>query len=1189
MLSVGSSRVPRPNTLNVNLHDGGERDAAAQQSQSQSARTPKSATASAVARSAIRAGGGSSSTGTSPALPSALHHHSHAHGSVTARAASPASSSFNDELNRLLQADQMSLGMGPHTNASGSSSGFPSPPQGAGSASGSGNRRPPIGGRRLASVVLGHQSPPSVPSPSHATAAAAGFAHSNALPPLRTAAPAGSTSPLVAQSARGPRPRALGGLGSQNGAYTSRIAAKDAATAAAAAAAYAQQREVSSDSDSESDDGRGQPNAVSVNAAAALYASASASQQPQPQSHSQAHALPHSHPTLNKMHTMPAHASSSAAAAAAAGASSPSTPSDTTAGATDFPVSAERPSGGGGGSEKERFAAVDAFAIATPKQKTGTVLTLSAHLTRGPLTPSNLDKARAVWRWICENIAWSPSPANLGVGAEGTGRGAGGAGGSGSGAAAGAGDGARPGVPLLLERSESTPVGRARGVSEASAAAREAAKAAAESKMMEAEQARMGAGALGRLALIDSDEEADDGDGNGFGGGGSFRSGGGGGGSGQSRSGGGSHSVDVLSDVGEILRRRRASTEGLANLFQALLEGGGVECAKVEGYGKGCGLVRVAERFDAPQHFWNAFRLSPQDQRGGGGEGSPGSGSGSASGWALVDVAWSAGYINGSPPRLEKTFSPAYFRLNPTIFALQHFPTRCHPPPGRKALSKQMSDFVKAPEKMQMLEFSGPSAAGNGSGGGDGGSGPVVRRCISKSQFEDAMMIERGYLDLSVLALHPLGVHTVRTDTPLFTISLQAPNNLEFAVAFNAPQKSSASAAASSPPRFVDQCWHVSSTPLSDDPSQSRIDVLLVFPWKGTYTVTVRARRLASKLLHHDDVLHYRVLASCGFYDIRKERDVFVGFLARRLVVGADHEFESKFALTRPIKGHFELGQPVRLQIVAPQQVTRMVAVNNGRWIELQAAPMIVGTNGSGSGGSGGGGSAGQSQSLAARNRQVFEGDLKLLRFPDIQIHYKTKGQQFNLLYRYGVTEGGPEGSGPGSSALSLTGGAGATVDAPGSGDDRHGKIVLDSRGTCFEKRLHITNLKIGKRSAALLFDTKAGTAVKAEIRSGWNSAVKVNDKITVTQTGSRSAAENGQGGNGPLGGGSSGGPIGSSAQYDVCSWDVTTALSASGLYSVHIFVSSAGSGVYRFALVLYLRIGDRDAQGNGRGFNLDV
>jgi hypothetical protein len=243
--------------------------------------------------------------------------------------------------------------------------------------------------------------------------------------------------------------------------------------------------------------------------------------------------------------------------------------------------------------------------------------------------------------------------------------------------------------------------------------------------------------------------------------------------------------------------------------------------------------------------------------------------------------------------------------------------------------------------------------------------------------------------------------------------------------------------------------------------------------------------------------------------------------------------------------------------------------------------------------GNGNGGSGSQSQSLSTRNRQVFEGDLKLLRFPDIQVHYKTKGQQFNLLYRYGVTEGGADGPVSGSgSALSLTNGAASGVGSGDGGEDRHGKIVLDSRGTCFEKRLHITNLKIGKRSAALLFDTKAGTAVKAEVRAGWNSAVKVSDKISVTQTGSRSAGEGGQGGSGG-GSGSSSGPIGSTAQYDVVSWDVTTALSAAGLYSVHIFISSAGSGVYRFALVLYLRIGDRDAQGvahaNGRGFNLDV
>lgn len=296
------------------------------------------------------------------------------------------------------------------------------------------------------------------------------------------------------------------------------------------------------------------------------------------------------------------------------------------------------------------------------------------------------------------------------------------------------------------------------------------------------------------------------------------------------------------------------------------------------------------------------------------------------------------------------------------------------------------------------------------------------------------------------------------------------------------------------------------------------------------------------------------------------ERDVFVGFLARRIVVGSDIEFEHKFAVLRPLKGHFELNQPARIQIAAPATVTRMVAVNNGRWVELIGVP------------------SGQ-QSGPLKNRQIFEGDLKLLRWPDIQIHYKTKGQQFNLLYKYGmIEEGGTKSSASSSSSSAVANSNPQILDD--FDENKHGKIVLDSRGTCFEKRLRITQLKVGKRSCAISFETKQGTQVKAEVRAGWTSAQKINDKITVTQTGTRQAAVEAKCNCIP-------GPTpcqhqqaqAAAPQYDISTWDVTTQLSEAGDYAIHIFLSSTGSGVFRFALQLHLRMSDQ----NKAGFNLDI
>jgi hypothetical protein len=50
------------------------------------------------------------------------------------------------------------------------------------------------------------------------------------------------------------------------------------------------------------------------------------------------------------------------------------------------------------------FAQVDAYALATPQEKTADVGTLAAHLSAGAKT--DLDKARVIYRWIAENVKY---------------------------------------------------------------------------------------------------------------------------------------------------------------------------------------------------------------------------------------------------------------------------------------------------------------------------------------------------------------------------------------------------------------------------------------------------------------------------------------------------------------------------------------------------------------------------------------------------------------------------------------------------------------------------------------------------------------------------------------------------------------------------------------------------------------
>ncbi len=105
----------------------------------------------------------------------------------------------------------------------------------------------------------------------------------------------------------------------------------------------------------------------------------------------------------------------------------------------------------------------------------------------------------------------------------------------------------------------------------------------------------------------------------------------------------------------EVLDRRMGVCEDFSNLFLALSEAAGLEAVKISGYSKGYGFSQ-GERFEKPNHAWNAFKADGT--------------------WHLLDATWGQGNgvtVNGKL-KSKKAYADFWFDTDPKAFVFSHLP-----------------------------------------------------------------------------------------------------------------------------------------------------------------------------------------------------------------------------------------------------------------------------------------------------------------------------------------------------------------------------------------------------------------------------------------------------------------------------------------------------------------------------------
>jgi len=104
-----------------------------------------------------------------------------------------------------------------------------------------------------------------------------------------------------------------------------------------------------------------------------------------------------------------------------------------------------------------------------------------------------------------------------------------------------------------------------------------------------------------------------------------------------------------------VLKSRLGVCEGFANLFKALCEAGGLECAFISGYSKGYGY-RPKQKFNKPGHAWNAVKADGH--------------------WYLMDATWGQGYGDSRNGRLvvRVRFDDYWFAPPSREFIFTHLP-----------------------------------------------------------------------------------------------------------------------------------------------------------------------------------------------------------------------------------------------------------------------------------------------------------------------------------------------------------------------------------------------------------------------------------------------------------------------------------------------------------------------------------
>ncbi len=103
----------------------------------------------------------------------------------------------------------------------------------------------------------------------------------------------------------------------------------------------------------------------------------------------------------------------------------------------------------------------------------------------------------------------------------------------------------------------------------------------------------------------------------------------------------------------DVFESRKAVAKEYTFLFKKLCSNAGIECVSIGGTSK-LELRDIGRKAGRTNHYWNAVKIRGK--------------------WLLVDVTWGAGELYEKNEFYIKTYSEAYYLIEPAYFYLNHYP-----------------------------------------------------------------------------------------------------------------------------------------------------------------------------------------------------------------------------------------------------------------------------------------------------------------------------------------------------------------------------------------------------------------------------------------------------------------------------------------------------------------------------------
>jgi len=605
---------------------------------------------------------------------------------------------------------------------------------------------------------------------------------------------------------------------------------------------------------------------------------------------------------------------------------------------------------------------------------------------------------------------------------------------------------------------------------------------------------------------------------------------------------------DELPDVSEVLLQRTGDAEGLALLFRSLCEASGIDCVVIRGVAKGVGGLATVDPVDSrsfkrPNHAWNAFRVAGHR-------------------WAIVDVAWSIGTWQGMRPK--HVFSPAYFDPPAELAQLTHFPLevlagqRQFPELGqlqREPFRAQFSAHPVARYEFQTGPFITRSFIESG-----------LRLIYPSNQYEievDQPFVSFALLcpkniDISVLVQSNGAPNLTLQSALVAPTSSAAGTRLKSAtnvvMAANSVGNVSLAEAAN---RYA---WRVSYEPFAASPDTHNVAIVLVsLPTRGTRRISLCVQRRIADVetgnvfgSKAEVAAVFEVKNEIGLYNLRSNTALAVPTEAR-LKLNAARAFASNntnvlqslesaygspngipttptagsqnssnsdsyagflrnvsgtqegilYTLVEPMRGYFELGTPLPVQIHCPTNISRLFVVNGSRWVECVRVNTSSATSSS---------SVGleseygldlydmdfkdEAQVKAqSKPRHTFESSIILRDTPELSIlAFDENTKSLKQIYHFT-----------------------APHPVPPTGLTSTGTIVLDPSYRCFQFGLKVHSVMSHGRNTVLTIETAAGVCLHATVHSLWPEPPNRRGGLSAAQKESLAGKSNAATGNAPV------------------------------------------------------------------------